>query len=99
MPRPSTFASSLLYAPLPDCAECLLEDTPYATLAGLARQRILEKTTNADRLYLVASRGGRRPYPSPHPTEIPPYSIDYEAPGSPGRKTRPVWKKSPFDSA
>ena len=69
MPRPSTFASSLLYAPLPDCAECLLEDTPYATLACAARCRILEKTTNADRLYLVGVCSGKKPYPPAHPSE------------------------------
>ena len=96
MPRPSTFASSLLNAPLPDCAECLLEDTPYATLACAARNRILEKTTNADRLFLVASRSSKGPYPAPHPGEAP-YCIDYAAPGSPDRRKRPVFRKSPFD--
>ena len=97
MPRPSTFASSLHDAPLPDCAECLLDDSRYATLAGLARNRILSKTTNEDRLYLVASRGGQKPYPEGHPSDAP-YSIDFNSPGSPGRRSRPCWKKSPFDS-
>lgn len=96
MPRPSTFASSLQNAPLPDCAECLLEEGPYATLAGAARLRILEKTTQQDRLYLVTSRGGAKPYPASHPAQGPPYSIDYSQPGSPDRRKRPCWKKSPF---
>jgi len=96
MPRPSSFASSLLNAPLPDCAECLLVDNPYATLACAARCRILEKTTNADRLYLVGVCSGKKPYPSAHPSEAP-YSIDYSPPGSPDRRLRPCWKKSPFE--
>jgi hypothetical protein len=99
MPRPSTFASSLQNAPLPDCAECVLTEGPYATLAGAARARILEKTTNADRLYLVASRGGAMTMPPAHFTTEAPYSVDYAPPRSPERRKRDVWKKSPFDKS
>lgn len=54
--RPSTVGSSLAYAPVPDCAEAILIDGSYGTLAGAAKQRINEKTTKQDKLYLIAQR-------------------------------------------
>ena len=49
--RPSTVGSSLAYAPVPDCAEAILIDGSYGTLAGAAKQRINEKTTKTDKLF------------------------------------------------
>jgi len=96
--RPSSFASSLAYAPLPNCAECILSEGPYASLAGIARRKINEKLTQEDRLYLVSTRNGSslRPSTSPVPS-APPFSIDY-SPSSPSGKPRDVWRKTAISS-
>jgi len=54
--RPTSIGSSLLYAPVPDCAECILSEGPYSTLAGAAKLKINEKTTKADKLFLISQR-------------------------------------------
>jgi len=54
--RPTSIGSSLSYAPVPDCAECILSEGPYSTLAGAAKLKINEKTTKADKLFLISQR-------------------------------------------
>lgn len=51
--RPSAVSSSLLFSTVPDCAECILTDGPYATLAGAAKQKILDKTTKEDKVRAI----------------------------------------------
>ena len=65
--RPSTVGSSLAYAPVPDCAEAILIDGSYGTLAGAAKQRINEKTTKTDKLFLIPKRPRWRSYADPCP--------------------------------
>ena len=94
--RPSAIASSLAYAPVPDCAECILAEGPYATLAGAAKLKINEKTSKADKLFLISQRP-KTPAMSavrkPTPNQAPPFHVDYESTGSPTRQLRPVWRK------
>ena len=94
--RPSTVGSSLAYAPVPDCAECILLDGSYGTLAGAAKQRINEKTTKTDKLFLISQRPKtpsmgvlRQPLPA-HMVGGAPFKLAE----SPTGKDRPVWRKS-----
>ena len=95
--RPSSIASSLAYAPVPDCAEAILSEGPYGTVAGAAKLTINDKTTMADKLYLVDQRPKSTPMSEiikPMECIKPPYNVDYEPRGSPHRKTRPVFRKN-----
>ena len=92
--RPSTVGSSLAYAPVPDCAECILIDGSYGTLAGAAKQRINEKTTKQDKLFLIAQRPKtpsmnmlRRPLPADMVGGAP-YKLSEK------EVRKPVWRKS-----
>jgi hypothetical protein len=94
--RPSNIASSLAYAPVPDCAECILQDGPYGTIAGAAKLRINDKTSKADKLYLIDQRPKTpllKDIRQPMEGQSAPYHMDYEPHGSPDRKTRPVWRQ------
>lgn len=96
-PIPSCRASSLAYAPVPDCAECILIDGSYGTLAGQAKTLINEKTSKEDRLYLIDQRPktpSMADVRKPMPNQDPPFYVNYEKPSSPERQPRPVWRKS-----
>ena len=81
---------------MPDCAECILIDGSYGTLAGAAKSRINEKTTKQDKLFLISQRPKtpsmarlREPL-SPDLTGGAPFKLR-EAPTG---RDRPVWRKS-----
>jgi hypothetical protein len=94
--RPSTVGSSLAYAPVPDCAEAILIDGSYGTLAGAAKQRINEKTTKQDKLYLIAQRPKtpsmgflRAPLPDNLVGGAP-----FKLKDAPTGREKPCWRKS-----
>jgi hypothetical protein len=93
---PSGIASSLAYAPVPDCAECILQDGAYGTIAGAAKLRINDKTTKEDKLYLIDQRPTTpfmKDVRKPMENMKAVYNVDYAPHGSPERKGRPVWRK------
>lgn len=95
--RPSTAFSSLHFALVPDCAECLLEDNSYGTVAGQAKRKIMEKTTIEDKLFLVDQRPKSIPMlevRKPLPNQKAPFHVDYAKRGSPDRRKRSVYLKS-----
>lgn len=94
--RPSTVGSSLAYAPVPDCAECILDDGSYGTLAGAAKQRINEKTTKKDKLFLISQRPKtpsmgllREPLPEDLVGGAP-----FKLAEAPKGREKPCWRKS-----
>ena len=93
--RPSSIASALAYAPVPDCAEAILSEGPYGTVAGAAKLTINDKTTMRDKLYLVDQRPKTTPMAQvrqPKPHMKAPYRMDYEPRGSPERRPRDVFR-------
>ena len=94
--RPSSIASSLAYAPVPDCAECILSDGSYGTVAGAGKLRINDKTSMKDKLFLVDQRP-KTPAMSdirkPMPNQKAPFGVDYEPKGSPLRRPRTVFRQ------
>ena len=92
--RPTGIGSSLAYAPVPDCAECILAEGPYSTLAGAAKLKINEKTSEADKLFLISQRPktvAMSQVRQPAPNQAPPFFVDYRR--SSPRQVRPVWRK------